>query len=217
MRFLNKKISAVIAILTATIAFTFAEDAGFTWQLSVKKVSNEEAVGMDTKSTIALQTNDQFTMQITSQADAYCYIIHEDTNGKINIISNGKISANTAVMFPKEEGSAYTLTPPSGTEKINICMSVGQQKDLENAFKQLATKKQGTAAYKKAGIKVTDLFNKMKLKESKIASTAAKPATVGAVTRNIAITTFSSDSDIEVDPEEFSNQSMYVKTLRITH
>ena len=171
-----------------------------------------------------------------SNANAYCYILLENSDGSVSLLSNTKLIAKKGIVLPSNDGTAFSITPPSGTDKLHICVSSEKQKDLEAAIKQLSTKKAGTTAYTKATQKVLSQIDKLKLQTTQLAETAAKPATVGAVTRNVKTTTIDlSEQDAETTdtaiqpaedvipeptpatPEQLSGQSLYVKTIRITH
>lgn len=229
-RFLKVLFSFTSMFLLSTALY--AQNKAFTWQLAVEQITESEPVLLDSTKPIALQNNDQFTVSLKSKADAYCTIILEDTDGIVSVLYNDKIAANKGMVLPADDGTAYSLVPPSGTDKVYICVSATKQTELITATAKLASMSEENKNYKKQSKKVLNALDKIKLQSTQLAESASKPATVGAVTRSIAAAPAAGDTDSTADatagigtepvveaakPEHFSNQNVYLKTIRITH
>jgi hypothetical protein len=237
---MNQKRSFVmLTVMMLSMAALFATDTSLNWSLSVQQVTTDGTVLLNTKENITLQNNDQFTITVTPSKDAFCYIILQNADGTVSVLNSSKISAEVNATFPSE-GSAYTVTPPSGTDKLHIIMSDTEQKDMQKNIDRLSSAKAGSSTYKKTSKKIISAIEKLKLQSTQLASKATKPAAVGAVTRNVKddVITDSLDttntmagasSDATLDdvaqpattilatPEQFNYQNTYVKTIRLVH
>lgn len=202
------KTKLLMVLITLFAAAAFSAEPVFSWKLSAFTVSDGMQTVLDVSRPVNLTNGDAFGIVIETDGrieNAYCYAIYEDENGIASALYDGKIPSSGKVTLPSEE-ETFSVTPPSGIEKIHIIVCSVEQKKLE----QFIEKIDGSKDKKTASEKVVDEISRLKLGASSFAEKPVKPATTGGTTRSLG--------KLSVSPyTEYSGSAVYVKTIRITH
>ena len=114
-------ITFVLAVLNVQ-AITAEES--FTWHLAL--VRNEEGLPID--STIPMNNDDTFSIEIYTEKDCYMYLVVEMSSGSISPYHR-QIKAKVP-----EKIVQGTIRPPKGQEKFYVGASLNEQKTLQNAI-----------------------------------------------------------------------------------
>jgi hypothetical protein len=201
-----KKLFFISSLLV--IAFSlYGEPGSLEWRFGFFLVVGEDYKVLPLSQTAQMKDGDRFRLLVSSESDAYCYILDEQPDGLVCQMYCGRLKAKNAVFIPSGEGEdCFILGPPDGVDKIHILVSASRQEKLELSLAKLPKDADQVGASRK----VIDEVSRVRQALSSFAEAPSKPAVMGASTRFLA-------AKAESEAIEFSGASTYVKTIRITH
>jgi hypothetical protein len=190
------------------IAFSlYGEPSSFEWRFGFFSVVGDDYRALPLSQAAQMKDGDRFRLLVSSESDAYCYILDEQPDGVVCQMFSGRLSARKAVFIPSGEGEdCFILGPPDGVDKIHILVAAVRLDKLEQLLAKLPKDTDPASASRK----VIDEVSRIRQALSSFAESPSKPAVMGASTRFLA-------AKAESEAIEFSGSSTYVKTIRIAH
>jgi hypothetical protein len=190
------------------IAFSlYGEPSSFEWKFGFFSVAGEDYKVLPLSEAAQMKDGDRFRLLVSSESDAYCYILDEQPDGLVCQMYGGKLKAENAVFIPSGEGEdCFILGPPDGVDKIHILVAAARLNKLEQLLARLPKDTDSASVSRK----IIDEVSRVRQALSSFAEAPSKPAVMGASTRFLA-------AKAESEAIEFSGASTYVKTIRITH
>ena len=186
-------------VVLGAIVFTqpvSAQTPDLSWKMAFLKYTKGKMESLPFARPLSLADGDQFQLLVSPGAAAYVDILYEDTTGVITVLFQGPAKAGQVILLPAEKQN-FEVSPPKGTEKLHVIVSLKPQTTFEASLKGLP----GTSS------KVLDALAALKSSLSSLAEAAEKPAPMGGVTRGLPDVTIS----------EFKGAGTYVKTIRFDH
>jgi hypothetical protein len=201
-----KKLFLILSFLLLAFSL-FGEPGLFSWRFGFFSVVGEDYEVLTLSKAAQMKDGDRFRLLVSSEWDAYCYILDEQPDGLVCQMYAGKLKAKNAVFIPSGEGEdCFILGPPDGVDKIHIIVAAARLDKLEQSLAKLPK----DADQASASRKVIDEVSRVRQALSSFAEAPSKPAVMGASTRFLA-------ARAESEAIEFSGASTYVKTIRIAH
>jgi hypothetical protein len=201
-----KKLFLISSLLILAFPL-FAEPNSFSWSFGFFSVVGDDYEVLPLSKAAQMKDGDRFRLLVSSEPDAYCYILDEEPDGLVCQLLGGKLKAGEETFIPSGEGEdSFVLGPPDGVEKIHILVSAVRQEKLEQLLAKLPKETDQASASRK----VLDELSRVRLSLFSFTEAPSKPAVMGASTRFLA-------AKAESEAIEFSGASTYVKTIRITH
>jgi hypothetical protein len=185
----------------------WCEPVAFQWSFGFFSVIGEEYQSLPLSQAAQMKDGDRFRLLVSSEKDAYCYILDEQPDGILCQIFGGRLRAKDAIFIPSgDDEDCFVLGPPDGIERIHILVSAIRQEKLE----QLSARLSKDADKATASRKTLDEMSRVRQSLTSFTEAPSKPAVMGASTRFLA-------ERAESEAIEFSGASTYVKTIRISH
>lgn len=177
--------------------------ANLTWKMAFLKWNNTEYEPQTFSRILEFGDGVEFQIYVQAETPAFLYIVKEDANGALALLSRTHLRANMPIFLPAQDDS-YTISAPSGTEKIFLVISSASQKNFEKLLDSL-TENTGSEAKKTQDI--LDEIDRIRQSISSLAIEPERPAPMGGVSRGAK----------KILATEFSGENAYVKTIRIAH
>jgi hypothetical protein len=201
-----KKLFSIPSLLILAFSL-YGEPSSLEWRFGFFSVVGEDYKVLPLSQAAQMKDGDRFRLLVSSESDAYCYILDEQPDGLVCQMYGGRLKAKNAIFIPSGEGEdCFILGPPDGVEKIHILVTAVRLDKLEQSLAKLLKDTDPASASKK----VIDEVSRVRQALSSFAEAPSKPAVMGASTRFLA-------AKAESEAIEFSGASTYVKTIRITH
>jgi hypothetical protein len=190
------------------LAFSlYGEPSSFQWSFGFYSVIGEEYQTLPLSEAAQMKDGDRFRLLVSSEADAYCYILDEQPDGVLCQLFGDRLKAKDAIFVPSgDDEDCFVLGPPDGIEKIHILVSATRQEKLE----QLTARLPRDADKASASRKTLDEVSRLRQSLASFTESPSKPAVMGAAIRFM-------EARAESEAVEFSGSSTYVKTIRISH
>jgi hypothetical protein len=193
-----------IAMLSAlfcmgTIGMACAEaDKAITWTLAILKGEAINPSSEELSKPIKMKSGEKFQLFLrVIGSRAYGYVLYNAVDGSVDLLAQGLLSEDNPVYLPSRDES-FTVTPPSGTERIYVVVTASRQAKLE---KLLAKSKKDPEA-------VLDEVKRIQLSVSTAREVPQKPVPIGGVFRG-------GDESLKVS--QFEGRETYVQIIRLEH
>ena len=174
-----------------------------TWKMAVRRWTGNVYESLSFRGPIQMRQEDAFQIDFEPEHDCYCYMLKEDSNGKISILSKSRATANVKLVFPSSEED-FEIQSPSGTERFFVIISAHAQTSLDKVLKSISGDGKADAS---SMSKVKDEILRIRQSLSGVATEAEKPAAMGGVTRG----------NTSREATQFEGRSVYVKTITIKY
>ena len=173
------------------------EDKSFAWTMALQNIRTEDLLPFSAP--VKSSTGERFRLVIRPEADCYCYVIAESTNGEeVAALRAGLLDSGKEWLSPD-----IVLAPPGGSESIFVVVSRDEQAALV----------QSIDAYNSGNTPVRRriLMNevlRIRGEVSRYREIPEKPIVVGGSARG---------NPGRNEGVEFSGLDTYVKTISIEH
>jgi len=189
-----KKIIVVLLLLTACV-YLQAQD-NFAWNIRFVRGQSQESVPI--AQIIRMTAGETFLITISSEADAFCYIICYDSQRQIFVLSNEVLRAGQErVVGPMR------ISDPPGTETIYVVMSSQRQTQLEGQIQNFNNNPNSRQHAENLRRDVVSLQNRV----SRLGEPSSVYIPSGGTTRG----------NTQAFVTRFSGNSLYVRAITIRH
>jgi len=186
-----KKLILVFLFVLLSVC-VYAQD--LTWDIVFQKGRTPEFIPIS--NIIRMETGETFQFSITPHSNAWCYIILYDSQRKVYVLHNERLSANIEKFF-----GPFQLEEPKGTETIYVILSLERQADLErliSVYNNSQTQADGNNVFRAI----------QRLQSSMIGEPASSYIPSGGTTRGTSSQQYAT---------RFSGKNIYVRTIIIRH
>jgi hypothetical protein len=189
-------LSALFCMGTIGMAWAQA-DKPITWTLAVLKGESINPSSEELSKPIKMKSGEKFQLFLrVIGSRAYGYVLYNAVDGSVDLLAQGSLSEDNPVYLPAKN-EFFTVTPPSGTERIYVVVTATRQVKLE---KLLAKSKKDPEA-------ILDEVKRIQLSVSTAMEVPQKPVPIGGVLRG--------DESLKVS--QFEGRETYVQIIRLEH
>jgi hypothetical protein len=173
-------------------------DGNVTWRMAFLKGDIVNPAAQDLTKPIDMKSGGKFQLFVhVVESQAYVYVLFAGLDGTVAVLEKEAFPENTAMILPSQY-ETFTVTPPSGTEKIYVVVTATRQVTLE---KLLAKSQKDAEA-------ILDEVKRIQQSESTVTEVPQKPVPIGGVARG---------GMESLQATQFEGKKTYVQILRLVH
>ncbi|MEI6386021.1 MAG: DUF4384 domain-containing protein [Spirochaetota bacterium] len=193
----------LLFILSCGLPAALAAEApgGFAFNMAFLKYDKGTYQGMAFARPFTLKDGDRFQLFLNAGSQAFAYVLYSEPGGRLSLLFQSSLVAGKDSYLPSAT-DGYKVSPPAGTERLYVIVSLERQVLFEKAVAALGSGDSGARA-----ATVMDEIARIKQSLDTLAELPEKPVPMGGVTRGSSPITAS----------QFSGQKTYVKTIRFDH
>jgi len=177
-------------------ALAGAQSSDLTWKMAFLKYTKGKMESLPFSRPLALADGDEFQLLVSPTSAGFVDVLYEDTTGAVTVLYQGAAKAEQVILLPAEKQN-FQVSPPKGSEKLHVLVSLKAHTALEALFKGLP----------KNSSAVLDELTRIKTELLSVAEAPEKPVPMGGVSRGLP--------DVKIS--EFKGAASYVKTIRFDH
>ncbi|MCL2181294.1 MAG: DUF4384 domain-containing protein [Treponema sp.] len=190
-----KKIAAIVLFLAVSVCMLQAQ--GLSWNVRFVRGQSQESVPI--VQAIRMETGDTFQITISSEADAFCYVLCYDSQRQLAVLNNDfQMRASQERLF-----GPMMINDPPGTETIYIIMSSDRQTQLEERIRSFNSQPDSRSFHNNLVREIQSLQNSV----SRLGEPASVYIPSGGTTRG----------NTQAFVTRFSGRNLYVRAITIRH